>query len=525
MYKRIGETIFIPTGIFFLGLILRTMVSGTYLVGDEITWINRGQTILSLLINLDFTAEKWAISTHPGLTVSIPIGVSISLLKWIPVYIAARIPQIILGAMTPPLLFFYCKEFTSKKVAVIASLLLAFEPIHIGLSSIAHVDSTLTFFFLLTTYTFLRGLKDVRWMIFSGVSLSLALLTKSSGILLLLTNIIPLIIIYAISRRSHRLGLKHVMISVLLWPAIGLVLFYIGWPFLWSENIFQALFNYFFPWVERMPSLSAGRANFFLGSVTSDPPAYYYLFLLPVHLSPLIIFGLIFYAFKFISQIAKTPVEKHIVTFPLLSLHLSITIPLMVFSLASYKGFRFLSPAFPFITAISALGLGWLGDQIVNHFRLKNPAWLKVNSFRISVALIILLSLQYLSVYPYMGAYEYVSPLVGSRAEHIVVMGWGREMGIAADFLNQLQDKHVIAVFGYIDHFTYYSRHPSFLATSLNVKDVCEKADYIVFQLSYVQRYCLPGSSGYELWSYFSNKNPIYTVEMYGMTFAWVFEC
>lgn len=134
--------------------------------------------------------------------------------------VAARIPQSILGALTPIIFYLLCREMTSERVAILAALLLAFEPIHIGLSSMAHLDATLAFHCVLTTYTFWKGLEDDRWMFLSGLSFGLALLTKAPAIFLFLTSYVTLLIVFLVSdHKVNRFGCLST--TKLLWPLIG----------------------------------------------------------------------------------------------------------------------------------------------------------------------------------------------------------------------------------------------------------------------------------------------------------------
>lgn len=509
--------------IFTIGLLLRAGVMGTYLVGDEFDYIERGYRAFSLITSLDFTPSKWAPPYHPALTVTVPIGMFMSLFKGIlPEYVAARIPQVILGALTPLLLYLFCKMFVSKRVALLAALLIAFEPIHIGLSGIAHIDVTLTFFFLLTTYSFVRGVSDFKWALISGASFGLALLTKQPAPVLLITTYVTFILLYLVVYKGRRSSLfdkefERIPRALYYWPIIGVALFFLLWPYFWNPgNVYGYV-------ARATEDVTGGHLNFFLGSVTQTPPPYFYLVLLPVHLSPIVFIGILLAIADFRHNINP----RNFAHFLLLS---SIVIPFIAFSLTTKMGFRYLGVIFPFLAAISAMGWksfgGWMSARVA-----LIP---KSSVYAIFLPLLALLLFQYFSAYPYMGAYEYSSPIVGGGevAKNLTLLGWGREIGIAADRINDLPGEPTVAVFasGYQDFFDYYYDH-DWIAVDPNnleytVDEICGEVDYIVFPINQVQRYCQQGQSGYDLWHHFvDNQQPVLSVEIGGTTFAWVFEC
>jgi hypothetical protein len=72
---------------------------------------------------------------------------------------AARLPGVILGALTSVLIFFVTRELFGAEVALLAAALWAFDPAAVGFNRIAKEDSFLVFFFLLGNVFWLRGQK------------------------------------------------------------------------------------------------------------------------------------------------------------------------------------------------------------------------------------------------------------------------------------------------------------------------------------------------------------------------------
>ncbi|HEX8719849.1 MAG TPA: glycosyltransferase family 39 protein [Pyrinomonadaceae bacterium] len=72
---------------------------------------------------------------------------------------AARLPGVILGALTSLLLFLVTRELFGREVGLVAAALWAFGPAAVGFNRIAKEDSFLVFFFLLANVFWLRGQK------------------------------------------------------------------------------------------------------------------------------------------------------------------------------------------------------------------------------------------------------------------------------------------------------------------------------------------------------------------------------
>ncbi|HEX8337200.1 MAG TPA: glycosyltransferase family 39 protein [Pyrinomonadaceae bacterium] len=72
---------------------------------------------------------------------------------------SARMPGVILGALSSLLLFLVTRELFGTEVALLAAALWAFDPAAVGFNRIAKEDTFLVFFFLLANYFWLRGQK------------------------------------------------------------------------------------------------------------------------------------------------------------------------------------------------------------------------------------------------------------------------------------------------------------------------------------------------------------------------------
>jgi hypothetical protein len=101
-----------------------------------------------------------------------------------------RLPALLFGAATPPVLYLFAREFTGRTEALLAGLLLAVNYHHVWFSQNARGYSALAFFALLATWLLLRGLRrgkssDFLWY---GVASSLAVYTHLTMVFMVMAH-------------------------------------------------------------------------------------------------------------------------------------------------------------------------------------------------------------------------------------------------------------------------------------------------------------------------------------------------
>ncbi|OGM32775.1 hypothetical protein A3D00_02195 [Candidatus Woesebacteria bacterium RIFCSPHIGHO2_02_FULL_38_9] len=95
---------------------------------------------------------------------------------------AVRLPNALLGTFAVLVTYLLVRElFKEKKLAIIASFLLAISPWHIMLSRGAFESNLTTFFMPLGTYLFLKGLRYPKYFVFSALAFGLNLFTYHSA--------------------------------------------------------------------------------------------------------------------------------------------------------------------------------------------------------------------------------------------------------------------------------------------------------------------------------------------------------
>jgi len=169
-------------------------LGGNSLNSDEVLWMGRGKTMVERLDKGRFIAATKNLE-HPGLIQAYLIGTFYNLLGrgdtpespgLMDRVTAARLPIAVLGSLTCLLFFLLISRAWSLEIAFFSALFLALNPVHIALSRVAHVDSTLMTFFMLTVLTYFIGevRRDWRWKTAAGVLFGLTLVCKLPAFLI-----------------------------------------------------------------------------------------------------------------------------------------------------------------------------------------------------------------------------------------------------------------------------------------------------------------------------------------------------
>lgn len=146
---------------------------------------------------------------------------------------SVRLPSIILGSFLPLLLFLLIKQINTKahKTAIIASLVLIFNPFNIHFSRGAWETNILTFQLVLASYLFFKyiDLSKIKYLLFSSIIFGLSLYTYQAGKMISLFLVIILFII-----NFKFLNLKKIFLFFIL--PLGLFALPIVYGLLFNSN-------------------------------------------------------------------------------------------------------------------------------------------------------------------------------------------------------------------------------------------------------------------------------------------------
>lgn len=156
-------------------------------------------------------------------------------------YFAFRFPLLVHITLLLPLFYFFLERLFGRRNALISYALLALSPVLIGMSKIVNPDALLWVFTPLSLISYLVFLKrsSFRYLIFSGILLGLALLTKyvSNILFVFFLGLIFLEYLYhpKVSLRSLTEHLRQSLLDLLLLTFVALTTFYILFPATWVK--------------------------------------------------------------------------------------------------------------------------------------------------------------------------------------------------------------------------------------------------------------------------------------------------
>jgi 4-amino-4-deoxy-L-arabinose transferase-like glycosyltransferase len=156
-------------------------------------------------------------------------------------YLAYRLPLLIVITLLLPLFYFFLERLLGRRSALLAYVLIATSPILIGMSKIINPDSLLWLFTPLSLLSYLvfqkRG--SYRYLIFAGIFLGLALLTKyvSNILFVFFLGLIFLEYLYHAKYAlvPFALYLKRSLKHLALLAFAALTTFYLLFPAVWIK--------------------------------------------------------------------------------------------------------------------------------------------------------------------------------------------------------------------------------------------------------------------------------------------------
>lgn len=464
--------------------------------------------------------------------------------------VANRLPYAALTAAAVAATYLLTRQLLPQRVALLGALFMAFDPFFLAHSRVAHGDapvavfmslSALAFFIfanrfvdgspsllanLRATHSALRLIKNP-YFIASAVLGSLAALTKAPGQFIALF-IIGLSLLFALSQirrsnyamRNTQYAVKIIarwLVVIIVWGLISLAVFILLWPAMWVDppGTLRQM------WTETFGKVEEGHLVYFFGRPTLDPGPWFYLYVIPFRLTPVILIGSALSLLCFIPKlgqgvkIAKFPIS------PLLLLWLFILSLLLFGNLSPKKQDRYLLPLFPFVNLLAALG--WTGLFELARYWLHAKRAGKTNFFPYSLlyaAYSLLLLLHLIPVFTYYPYYlAYFNPLMGgpARAAQTTLMGWGEGMEQAAAYLNSKPDAQNL----YVASTPSQTLLPYFKGTGENfyTNDIALRADYVVLYLAQRQRL----APSPEIVRYFEAQKPEKIITIKGIPYAKIY--
>ncbi|MBL7183383.1 MAG: glycosyltransferase family 39 protein [Anaerolineae bacterium] len=530
-------------GLFILALLPRIMALNTFITWDEPMWVYRSLRFLSAIGSGRF-ADTFQVGV-PGVTImwAGALGIASQLLlgrgvaewNWLQhlatldldnvaalrslsfFLVAAKLPLVLLGAASAVGVYLLAKKLFGGRVALLAALLISFDPFHLAHSRVFHTDgaaANLVILSILSLLVYLRRDRSLAYLGLSGFLAGLAFLTKATVFVLLpltalllgtkgLTRSATLRLRPSTSsgHRSGKAWAKRVLSSLRslsVWCVVAGSVFVAFWPAMWVSPV-ETLRGAF--GLARRFAATPHALNFFMGQAVSDPGFWFYPISLLFRTTPIVWVGLLaaFWAIR------KKGSSK---SFGELALIAYVTLLTITLALGAKKFERYLLPAFPALDILAAAGWVYVIEAALAPLR----RW----RWGIKVALSLVVLLQAALALPYHPYYlVYANPLLGGPrlAAQVMPTGWGEGMDLAAGYLNQKEDAASLRVATWgIPGFA-----PLFKGQTEELAEHKATADYAVLYVGDVQQDSPSTATLYD------RQQPEHVVSIHGVDYAWIY--
>jgi hypothetical protein len=541
--KKIG----IAIGLFIIALLPRIFDLGLFITSDEPLWLTRSMSFSEAL--LTGRLAETLQTGHPGVTTmwtgslglvlaylqrgpSTPFleflqalphnfeRIDATLLPW------ARLPTVLLAALGVALFYWLARKLVDDNVALIGALLLAFDPLFLAHSRTLHHDALATIFMSLSVLALLNYAAANQfsarvYLVWSGGLAGLALLSKGTS--LALAAFATLFFLWRWVRQKQSLG--QTVVAGLIWLGMAVGVFVALWPAMWviPGQVLAEVFGWIITSADVAEIAETTSLNW-AGRVPDLGVLFYPVnWLLKSTLLSLVGLVALVGWWRAPQNRGQRWVLGWLAMFAMLFV--------LVLTIGDKRDGRYLLPIYPGLWLLTAAGLGWLAQRILdavesrrgNALRLPQGATARVRPYEIrtltKVGLMIiftaLLAGFSLPWYPYY--HSYYNPIIGGSwlAPRLVKVGWGEGMEQAAAYLNQQpQAEQLVVATSYAQNFL-----PFFVGQSVKHHQ-SQPSDYVLNYIRQIQNgYPYP-----EYWQYYQARQPVYHLKQDGLDYLWLYK-
>ncbi len=327
----------------------------------------------------------------------------------------------------------YARRLLGALPALTGMLLLAFDPFHIALSRVLHLDGLYSNLALLSALAYLGYLRSRKSfdLILSAAAAGLACLTKSPGLFIVpVIGLLTLVDVVRSTAPEKRTAIQTYVKPALVgmaWLLLAAGVFVAAWPAMWVNPI--ETLGRVFGMAQQFSEGGHESALFFNGTVVRDGNfgaalAYFYPLTYLWRATPLALIGLA--AAAVFATAKKAPFDRpegRAAALGLLLLALVFTAGLTI---PAKKFDRYLMPVYPPLDLLAGLGwfalARWLGQ-------VKPGSLLRLAPAIVVLAALGLQAASALSTFPYY--FTYYNPLMGGASRRAAgdAGGLGRRAG------------------------------------------------------------------------------------------------
>jgi hypothetical protein len=509
-------------------LLPRVLNLGVFLSGDESEfWLRRSDIFLQALRTHDWLAT--AVTTHPGVT-TMWLGSAGLLLRdtltnlgllhdqSFPTFLAImRLPAAVVHAAAVVAGLALLRRLLAPGIAVLAALLWATDPFVLGFSRVLHTDALAGTFLtlsLLAACLYWHHERRSRWLVLSGVTAGLAILSKSPALALA-----PWVGLVALAgerwnvqtfKRSNVQTVWAIAIPLAIWGAICAATIFALWPALWVSPL--RAYDQVRLGIEAEGAQPHMLGNFFLGRQDDAPGPLFYPVALALRLTPWAMLGV--FGLGLAWRRARSSERRDLAALAGFAL-----LFILAMTLFPKKFNRYIEPIFPAIDVLAAWGLYQIADcrlQIADSVKRQSTIYNLKSAIISTVALIAALNVAWW--HPYEMVY-FNQALGGAQAgANAFTTGWGEGLSEVADWLNQQPDiTGVVTISTMVNGLQEYMRK----GAQVTGRDgpLPRKAGYVVVYIRNIQW----NAPWPPFDQFYGPEVPLHTVQIHGVDYAWIY--
>ena len=459
--------------LFIIALLPRIIGLGQHdIFVDEITWMSRCKDVYAAVRTLSWNSgnSNWWLTPGIAEAIGLPVtflggismtylspGYSVHSLNIMRDFVATRLPVALIGTFFIPIFYLLLRKFINDKIAFVTSMLLALDPISVGLSRWLHQDMAMTAFSVLSLMLFLVSKRKLS-IVASAFFASMAILTKPQGFLLPITLIIVSVIAFLTKQKVY---IKQLLVWLVLTAAFTILFF----PYLWSNPVGNMLHYLSF----QVSNVDLGNLTYFNGQITNNPPWYYYFVIFPFRVPESVLVGFltgfVLLLINFKNNFLKNKLFQTALVY-------SVIFVFVISSSDKKLGIRYLYGIWPYIYILAASGLIFL-ERFISR-PLKKVYWLVVFLFPVWGIL---------KFYP--SYYLFYNHFIGPQQfQSLESVGYCDSVKPAIEYLGpKLYHGVKIMLPGCDAAINYYTGF-----TIDRINSVAEKPDYIIEETDIVQK-------------------------------------
>lgn len=396
--------------------------------------------------------------------------------------------------------------------------LIAFDPFHLGLSRLLHLDGTLSSFMLLALLAFLVYLaRGERYALaLSALAAGLAWLTRSPGLFLVpfvgVTGLGWWLTTPGSKGQAPRPGWGRVLGALVVWGVLGLVVFVLLWPAMWVapvESLRQVLSA-----ASEYAAEGHLKPTFFNGEVYGGDPGWIFY---PVsylwRTTPIALMGLVLAVAGLLLR--RGSFADPIVRRTTLVLLLYALLFGLFMNVGAKKFDRYLLPSFVALDLVAGVGWWWGVSSVTRRMSIRER-WPEAAGWGLLALIVIVQAGLALPAFPYY--LSYYNPLMGgsARAPEVMMIGWGEGADRAGRWLAQEPNAAETTVASAYTNGPFSYFYPGETLPIYFWHD----AEYAVLYAQDRQRR-LPAPRQI---AYFEGLTPVHTVRLNGLDYAWVYD-